>query len=575
MNFVKKVRFIISKSGTTSSFYLITGLIAGTILESFSIGLIMPLIIFISQGEEAYQFGLISSFINATKITSHLVVLLCVLAIVLLTYLLKSLFITFLIKKQHQYIFELESKTSEKLFKSYLQRPYSFHLQHNSSELIKNIYFEIKQLVNAVNQAFTFFSESLILLFLFGILIYFQPVITLISILFLASTILIFMRFVKHKTTYWGNDRKQYDKERVKILSDGLGNIKDIKLYGRGIDFYNEYKAKNQFSAHASMKHATFLKLPSVWLEFLAVFALLFLIGIMAFRGNQLLYMLPLLSLFTAATFRILPSLNRLSSAYQIVRFNLPVINTIYNEFCALPDENSIIKNASFVFADKIELKNVSFAYQDTKFQVLKNITLNIKKEKYIGLIGKSGAGKSTLVDILIGLLEPSAGNILVDGKDLKEINRAWQDQIGYVSQVINLTDDSIKKNIAFGINELDIDQKKLAIAIEYAQLQTFINSLPNGLETIVGEKGIRTSGGQRQRIGIARALYNNPQVLVFDEATNSLDTETELEIMQSISRLKNKKTIIMITHKSSLLKDCDHVYELKNGQIYGPIIKV
>lgn len=572
MNFVKKVKFIISRSGATSSFYLTTGLFVGTILESFSIGLIMPLIIFISQGEKAYQFGLISSFINTTKITSHFAVLFCVLSAVLLIYLLKSLFITFLTKKQHQYIFDLESKTSEKLFKSYLQRPYSFHLQHNSSELIKNTYFEIKQLVNAVNQAFTFFSESLVLFLLFTILLYFQPFITLISIIFLSIIVLLFMRFLRKKIKYWGNDRKEYDNERVKILSDSLGNIKDIKLYGKDTAFYNKYKDKNSLSAYASMKHATFVKFPSVWLEFLAVMGLLFLIGAVALKGNELLTVLPLLSLFTAATFRILPSLNRISSAYQIVRFNLPVINSIYDELYSLPNEPVIIKEDTFNFSKKIELKNISFTYQGAERPVFKNINLSISKGQYIGIIGGSGTGKSTLIDIIIGLLEPSEGKILIDDKYLTGIYRNWQDQIGYVSQVINLTDDSIKKNIAFGVNESDIDSEKLALAIEAAQLELFINSLQYGLETIVGEKGIRISGGQRQRIGIARALYNNPQVLVLDEATNSLDHKTELEIIESVSRLKNKKTIITVTHKPSLLKDCDQIYELKGGQIFESV---
>ncbi len=570
MHFIKKIRFIIFQSGANSSFYLITGLVIGTILESLSIGLIMPLIILLSQRKEVYHIKILYSFINATGISYPTFVCYLLLGL-LLIYLVKSLFITYLTKKQHQYIFNLEAKASERLFKSYLQRPYSFYLQHNSSELIKNVYFEIKQLGFTINQAFIFFSEGLILLLLLVVLIYFEPKVSLIAIIFLGLTILIFTRFLKHKIKLWGNSRKQFDNEKVKILSDALSNIKDIKLYGRFMEFYTSYKIKNQPSVHASMKHATFLKLPSVWLEFLAVMGIVSLIGALEIQGNEIITALPLLSLFTAAAFRILPSLNRISSAYQTIKFHIPVVDSVYDEMRSLPGEMPDIKKSPFIFSDRIELKSVYFSYENTNQYALKNITLTIKKGDYIGLIGDSGSGKSTLIDIIIGLLKPTEGDLFIDGQELAGSYRNWQDQIGYVAQTINLTDDTIKNNIAFGINEANIDNQKLNNAIEAAQLRQFIASLPAGVETLVGEKGVRISGGQRQRIGIARALYNDPLILVLDEATNSLDIPTEIEIINSVNLLKNKKTIIMVTHNPLLLTNCDSVYEIKNTELIDP----
>lgn len=562
---VKDFFNIINKSGSKLKTSLILISLFGAIFDSLSVSLVVPAVIFLSKRSNQYATQFFKLFIQITHCSSYLLFILSVLILIVAVYLCKTVFISFVYSKQNEFVFDLEGKISTKLLNVYLYQPYAFHLEKNSAELSKNIYYEVKQLCYTFGQILTFLSESLIVLLITLILIYFQPNLTLLAILFVGIGGVIFVRFVRKKMKIWAAARVNNDADRVRILGDALNNIKDIKLYGRDEKFRDDYNNKSNLSVHASMMYATFQRLPALWLEFSAIFILIFFLGAVILSGGQLFTIIPLLTLFAAAMFRILPSLNRISSAYQTIKFFTPIIHSVNNEL-NLP---GIVENADFdklSFLSKIELKNISYSYQNSQAILFKELSLVIKKGDYIGIIGQSGSGKSTLVDIVIGLLSPTKGIVEVDGVNIHNNLRQWQNHIGYVQQDINLIDDTIANNIAFGIKSSLIDSVLIKQAVIDAQLEEFINMLPLGLQTIVGEKGVRLSGGQKQRIAIARALYNNPLVLVFDEATSSLDTKTEAEIMNSIKLLKTNKTIIFVTHKKSLLNDCDYVYEMKMG---------
>ncbi|MDP9048854.1 MAG: ABC transporter ATP-binding protein/permease [Bacteroidota bacterium] len=567
IDLVKEILEIIRRSGSRLKPGLIFIIVSGTILESLSIGLVVPAVLLLSKGNTAYIKPLFLVFTAVTGLQTYWAFLICALSVIVLFYLFKTLFIAFVNTRQNKFIFRLEVTISDKLLKTYLERPYAYHLHKNSAQLTKNIYYDVKQLCNTVNQALNLFSEGLVSALLILLLVYFQPGATLSAIALLGLVGFTFIRAVRKKLTRWAADRQKRDGERIKVLSNTLTNVKDIKLYGRYAEFYKANDEKSVPGAYATMKHANLQKLPTVWLEFIAVFSLIILIGVMIFRGNTLVSIIPMLTLFAAAMFRILPSMNRISSAYQIIKLYMPVIHSVHDELnmsTGISDQNNAVKHP-LIFESKIELKNISFGYVSSQAPLFTGLSLTINKGSYVGLIGQSGAGKSTLIDIVIGLLTPQAGSVEIDGQNIDHNLRSWQDQIGYVAQTINLMDDTIGNNIAFGIAKDDIDMQLLQQAIADAQLDDFINNLPDGLETMVGERGVRLSGGQRQRIGIARALYNNPSVLVLDEATNSLDPKTEAEIMKSIKLLKAKKTILFVTHKNALLKDCDVVYEMKN----------
>ena len=288
-------------------------------------------------------------------------------------------------------------------------------------------------------------------------------------------------------------------------------------------------------------------------------------------RIFRFLFIIPVIAAFSASAFRIIPSMNRILTSLMVFRYSLPSIGIVYDELNKTDEINNSKKFnhvEKISFNNQILLDSVFFSYEKEDSPTLENIKFEIKKNQFIGIVGPSGAGKSTLVDLILGLLKPDRGKVLVDGNDIHMLNRSWQKIIGYVPQDIYLTDDSIKKNIALGLNDNEIDEILINKCIIAAQLEKFIEQLDNGLDTFVGERGVRISGGQLQRIGIARALYNRPLILVLDEATSSLDIETEKKVMDGINQLKGSMTIISISHRLSTVKDCDKIITLDNGKI-------
>ena len=310
---------------------------------------------------------------------------------------------------------------------------------------------------------------------------------------------------------------------------------------------------------------ATVQGLPRLWLELITVISLVLLIVFLVNQSDQLTEIIPILGLFAAGAFRLMPSSNRLISAIQQMRFSIPIVQTLAEEFLLdIPSKESNL--SSIEFEDLIEVKEISFSYPNTKVLALNNINFKIKKGETIGIIGESGSGKSTLIDIILGLLDPAKGQIIIDNQSMHLAKRNWQNKIGYVPQTIFLNDESLKRNIAFGLPEQDIDEGKIKQTILAAQLEEYIETLPDGIETSLGERGVRMSGGQRQRIGIARALYHGPDVLVLDEATSSLDNETESEVMAAIEMMRGEKTIIIVAHRLSTVKNTDRLINLEKG---------
>jgi len=351
----------------------------------------------------------------------------------------------------------------------------------------------------------------------------------------------------------------------LKYLQQGFGSIKDLKILQRSDELIEAFTKNNKTLNLCERKEFFIDSLPKLWLEWLAVIGFTLLIFLMIFQGKELLQIVPLLGLFAAAAFRVMPSLARILNAIQGIIYNRPAIDSVYEEFNQKNFGNSIKKiySKTLLLNNEINLKNVSFQYSKTGPYILKNINLNIKNGTTIGLIGESGIGKTTLINIILGLIEPTSGKINVDGVSISENIKSWQSQIGYVPQNIYLTDDTIKKNIAFALPEEKIDNNLVKKAATNARLDKLINGLNEGLNTNIGEFGDKISGGQRQRIAIARALYTNPKVLILDECTNSLDLETEKQILKEVNSFKGEKTIIMITHRPSTLENCDYIYKI------------
>jgi ABC-type multidrug transport system fused ATPase/permease subunit len=296
------------------------------------------------------------------------------------------------------------------------------------------------------------------------------------------------------------------------------------------------------------------------------------LIAILLYLGNNFDSILSTMGLFTLAIFRVLPSLNRIATSIQSIRFSMASIDVVAEEFSTnaqyYNEQTENLSSESISFEDEITIRNLSYAFQPEQKNILNNISLTITKNSSVGIIGETGSGKSTLINLLLGLLRADNGEILIDGMPMRSNLRAWQEKIGYVAQNIILLDSSIKRNIAFGVEEDEIDDGRVKEVIKIAKLEKFLENLPDGMNTIIGENGARLSGGQRQRLGIARALYRDSEIIILDEATSALDNETESEFMDTINALSNQKTLIIIAHRLSTLKSCDLIYKLEDGTV-------
>tara|TARA_B100001564_G_scaffold360073_1_gene385498 strand:+ start:9560 stop:10840 length:1281 start_codon:yes stop_codon:yes gene_type:complete len=382
----------------------------------------------------------------------------------------------------------------------------------------------------------------------------------------------IYYQIVKPFIKKWGETRGLIEKSMISTLIEGLQSIRELILFG-GIKIYTKkFEELNNQYANVTAKNNTSQQIPRFFFELSAILGILLFVTVLITLKDASATILTVVGVFTAAVFRIIPSLNRAVYSLQNIKFYSPSVNLIYNELNKLDLNFEIkqpIKNVSL--NEKIKFTNVFFKYDMESNWILENINLTIKKGEFIGLKGESGSGKSTLIDLLAGIYKPNKGKILVDQMNINfdsTTTQNWTRNIGYVPQSILLIDDTIKNNIILGMEPEEINQQQIMFSIEKSGLKKFINSLSHGLDTIVGERGVKLSGGQKQRIGIARALYKNPSILFLDEGTSALDDKTEKGIIESIRLISNHKTIIMISHKLSTLKYCDKVYEINKNKI-------
>jgi len=567
---LKKINFLITKRQRKGLVILTLLLFVGMILEVFGLGILIPALSIILEPEMVEKTPLIYSIRNYFSEFSNQNFIFLFLGTIVIVYFVKSLFIIFLTFKQNRFLTNITAYTSNNLFSIYLSQPYKFHLNRNASELIKNIQIEINHYYIFLLSLITILIEGGFIFSVLLTLIYIEPFGAIFIGLFYGLLSVIFLQFTKRKLKAWGSLREDFDGQASKIALEGLGGIKDLLILGKATSFMEDFSNKNYLKARLNANQATVSQMPRFYLELISVVGLVSFIMVLLFQGKETTSLISILGVFVAATFRMIPSLNRVIAAIQTMKFFSPALDIIYKEINSYTQvktfENSL---ENFKFKSEIEFRKVNFSFSE-KSVVLKNINLKINKGQTIGIIGESGSGKSTLVDVLIGLHKPTSGEIFIDGKKDFQLKQSWRNKIGYVSQSIYLTDDTIKKNIAFGVSEDKIDIARINQLIKDVQLDEFIKTLELEIDTKVGERGVQLSGGQRQRIGIARALYNQPEILVLDEATSALDSETEKEVMESINNLKGKKTIIMIAHRISTLIKADIIYEVKNNQIFS-----
>jgi ABC-type branched-subunit amino acid transport system ATPase component len=413
----------------------------------------------------------------------------------------------------------------------------------------------------------TILTEGLIAFALFTVLVVVEPVGTICVIGLLLFATIIFQRSFDQKLQRWGTLRQIQKGLIIQTIQQGLGAVKDVQVLGREEWFVNEHRERQTLDANLIRRINTVQAIPRLWLEVMAMAGLAGLVAIMLATGKDIDKIIPTVGLFAVTSFKVLPSINKLVSSKQTLRVSRSTIETIHHDLDLPISVKPSHENVNFQF-ENVVVDQLDFKYEQSENLVLSNVKMRIQSGEAVGFVGQSGSGKSTLIDIMLGLLEPQNGSVLINGQTIENVKQSWQKQIGYIPQTIFLMDDSLRRNIAIGIADNEIDEVAIVEALKSAQLEEFVASLPEGLDTVVGERGVRLSGGQRQRIGIARALYHRPSVLVLDEATSSLDTETEHGVMQAVQALQGDKTVIIVAHRLSTVEYCDRLYRLDAGRI-------
>jgi ABC-type multidrug transport system fused ATPase/permease subunit len=568
-NTLKKIFYILREYKKRVAF-LILLLFIGMIFEMISIGIILPTLGILLSSDIKLDFPSVYLFFKKNGFESQREIIFFGMYSIIGIYFFKTIFMYYLSWVQANFSAELSAKTSSKLYSGYLNQTYSFHLLRNSSELIRNIIGEVHEFSEMLKSLFVLIIEITALFGIAIILLFKEPLGTTLIFIVLGLSTFLLQKFSKNKLLKWGEERQYHDGLMKKKINHGLLGIKDIKLKGVESLFLKEFNFHNFLRVGVTSKQYALTFFPRLYLEFIAVLGLVGFIIFQLYLNTPVNSLLPTIALFMAGAFRMIPSANRIIGSMQFIRYSKPVIDIVYNEliFNSKFKFNIIEHSDKINFKHQLELKNISYRYSETDSNVLKNINLTIKKGEVIGFIGTSGSGKSTLIDIILGLLKPESGSIFLDDVEITNIMKPWQKLIGYVPQSIFLSDDNIKNNIAFGVVDQEIQNTAIQNAIIAAQLNDFINTLPDGIETQVGEQGVRLSGGQRQRIGLARALYNNPDILILDEATSALDNITENSVMETVLKLRGDKTILLVAHRLTTLRFCDRIYKIENGKV-------
>jgi ABC-type multidrug transport system fused ATPase/permease subunit len=562
---------MLSAEERRSAAALFVWMLMAMLLEMVSIGLVVPALAMMVGDSSRSSLRGISQWIPEFGRESANGWILIGLGVLLGVYVVKTAVLAFTTWQQQRLVAAMQADVSKRLYETYLRQPWTFHLQRNSSTLICNVE-NVYAVTDTVGWLLCMAAESLALAGIFAVLLWFEPLgAVAICGVALAATFAL-DRLTRKRLARWGELQQRHAIVRAKHMHEGLHGVKETLIRGsRGVrdqfaeanDAFTRITARKSFATH----------LPRLWYELVAVGALGVLAVVMAAEGRSSREMVPLLGLFAAAAFRVLPSVNRLAAAIQMLRYNEAIIDKIKDELLLAPQ---LPKSASpaddFRFEREISLQGVSYQYPGGENNAIHEVTLRIPAGSSVGLVGSSAAGKSTLVDVILGLLPPSAGRVLVDGIDIATNPGGWQRLVGYVPQSIYLTDDTVRRNVAFGVPDAEIDPQAIDRALRAAQLHEYAAGLPQGLDTIVGERGVRLSGGQRQRIGIARALYHDPDVLLLDEATSALDNATEAEVMAAVNRLQGAKTLVIVAHRTSTVAKCDMVYRIESGRVIESI---
>lgn len=572
-----QLNYVIDKKQKKSAVKVFLCMIFASALELLGVSAIYPFLQMILNPEELESKWYIAWIFVLYPEATSVNILLIVGVLIILIYLLKNLFMIFISYVQSSFAAEFQREASVKMLNSYLKRSYQYFLNINSGVIIRGITSDVSGTYQILLNLFTMFSE-LLSVFVLGIFLLATDWTIAVSAMILAGACFFSIIFCfKGKMKRAGNEARKAYALKNQYGYQAISGIKEITVLGRRKKFVEKYNKAALLEQRATVTNTFISACPDRILEGVCIGGFMGIVCIKIAIGTDLDTFIPVLGTFAMGAFRILPSIAKISSRINSIIYYQPALQNVYNNLREVQEYEKLLEESgvgvlkagqdvNLRFDKEIEIKNINWQYQNTTEDVLHHTSLHIKKGESVAFIGSSGAGKTTLADIIMGLLKPQEGTVEMDGIDIFTIPDQWSKIIGYVPQSVFLIDDTVRSNVAFGLEKDEISDEKVWNALEEAQLKEFVEKLPYRLDTIVGERGVKFSGGQRQRIAIARALYENPDILVLDEATSALDNETETAVMESIDALQGSKTLIIVAHRLTTIRNCDVIYEIKDG---------
>lgn len=575
MDIFKKLNYILDKKQKINIVVLAVMIFIGGILETLSISAMLPVVWVIIDAESVQQNKYCQWIMELLHIQNMQGFIIMLLVALMIMYILKNAYLLLLTSEQNRFISVNRNRLISQVLREFLNRPYEFYLDADIPTVFRLTDSDIPNVFGILMAIISLASEVVVFVLICGVLIVTDWKLVLVLIFISGIVTLVLFKVLKPKLNSLGMTNQAIQSRIAKWRIQAIYGIKDVKVLHRESFFADNYESNGKIGAKLNQKYAIINALPRILIETIFMVSILGYLVVCVALGDDMTQMLPTLTAFGLAAVRLLPCVNRINTYLTDISYFRPCLDYVYenmniNEISKKTNQTllPVDETKTMQLRNRIELKDIVYAYPNTDTLIFDHADMEIPYGKSIGIMGPSGAGKSTIVDILLGLLKVHEGQILCDGDNVFENYPAWLAQIGYIPQSIYLVDEPIRNNIAFGIADDEIDDNRIWQVLEEAQLKEFIQTLPEGLDTAIGDRGVRLSGGQRQRLGIARALYHNPEILVFDEATSALDNETEAAVMEAINSFHGKKTMVIIAHRLNTIEKCDIIYKVEGGKI-------
>lgn len=571
---IQKFRYIFSRADKFKLVGLVVLMIIGSVLELLAVAVFNPFIEVMMQTSSIADDSFLQFFFQHTNIDSVEGYLIALSFIIAVIYVVKNVYLTFEQNAILSFSYRTRMNLATRLLTTYMNEPYTFHLSKNIAEMQRCLQTDTSQFMSLINSCLQLAVEFVTCLALGVYLFHTSHSITVLIGLLLGLCVFIFFIISKKVSSKLGRQNEFYNAKLFQWINQSLGGIKEVKILQREKYFIDSYRTNYKKVIWGARVNELLAAVPKYIVETVAIIGLVLAIIVKLLFGHGALEtFVPQMAVFAVAAFRLLPSVGKINAYVNNVMYTKASLDMIYQDLCEIEKNKPIEvewegKTENWKFMKGVFAEHITYHYPDSDTEVLHDITLEIPKGKTVALIGPSGAGKTTLADIILGLLPPVSGVVRMDDKNIYENLRSWRQKLGYIPQSIYLSDDTIRNNVAFGIYEDQIDDDAIWKALEKAQLKDFVQGLEKGLDTYVGDRGVRLSGGQRQRIGIARALYHDPEILVLDEATSALDSSTEQAVMESIESLQGLKTMVIIAHRLTTIKNADLIYEVVEGKV-------